>query len=53
MFCRFNFFAALYLAHDMFEDSDEAKWEILPWALGRRWKLTIRQFIRTKNEVCN
>ena len=48
---RNNFFAALYLAHDMEDECDEDKWEILPWALGRRWKLTFPEFIKTKNQV--
>jgi hypothetical protein len=46
-----NFFAALYLSHDMFEDVDDDKWEILPWALGRNWKANLREFIKTKNQV--
>ncbi len=51
VFSRNNFFAALYLAHDMEDECDEDKWEILPWALGRRWKLTFPEFIKTKNQV--
>ena len=35
---RLNFFKALYLAHEMEEENDENRWEILPWALGRRWQ---------------
>jgi len=35
----------------MYEDCDAIKWDILPWALGHRWKTNIQPFIRAKNEV--
>lgn len=47
---RLNFFKALYLAHEMEEENDENRWEILPWALGRRWQGKIVNFIHGKNE---
>ena len=28
----------LVIAHEMEEENDENRWEILPWALGRRWQ---------------
>ena len=48
---RLNFFKALYLAHEMEEEHDENRWEILPWALGRRWQVKIINFIGGKNEL--
>ena len=29
-----NFWKCLYLTHDMEEDQDELKWELLAWVLG-------------------
>jgi hypothetical protein len=40
------FFVSLYLAHEMQEESDIAKWEILPWALGPDWKKRVSMFFR-------
>lgn len=47
----FNYFCALYLAHDMEEECDDYKWEILPWALGKDWAISLKHFIRKKNEM--
>ena len=50
-YSRMNFFQALYLAHEVEEECDENRWEILPWALGRRWQGKIINFINGKNEL--
>lgn len=47
----FNFFCALYLAHDMQEELDEYKWELLPWALGPEWQHRLKEFIKAKNHI--
>lgn len=47
----FNFFCALYLAHDIAEECDDYKWEMLPWALGKEWATSLKHFIRKKNEM--
>lgn len=47
----FNFFCALYLAHDIEEECDDYKWEILPWALGKDWAAVLKCFIKKKNEM--
>ncbi len=47
-FTRENFFIALYLAHHIEEESDEDRWEILPWALGRHWRKQLRCFNEKK-----
>lgn len=48
---RINFFAALFLAHDMEEDDEEIKQEIFPWALGRRWKSTYPSLIARRDDM--
>ena len=53
---RLNFFKALYLAHEMEEENDENRWEILPWALGRRWQGTVFRFLKSSSIsfiICN
>jgi speedy protein len=44
-----NFWLALYLAHDQEEDEDQAKWELLPWALGSDWQSSCRSWIAEKD----
>lgn len=48
---RLNFFIALYLAHDMEEDEEELKYEILYWALGKNWPLRVRRFLNKRNNL--
>ena len=46
-----NFWRCLYLAHDMEEDEERLKWELLPWALGGNWRTTMTDFMRSKDEL--
>lgn len=50
-YTRDNFFRALYLAHEMEEEYEENRWELLPWALGRQWQYRLREFVAAKNEL--
>lgn len=46
-----NFFLALYLAHDVEEEIDDYKWEILPWALGKDWSQNLKNFTRARYQL--
>ncbi|KAJ9596947.1 hypothetical protein L9F63_012017 [Diploptera punctata] len=37
-YTRYNFFVALYLAHDIEEDDEDIKCELYIWALGIHWQ---------------
>lgn len=50
-FTTMKFFQLLYLAIEMEEDDDEVKYDILPWALGKRWRTTYVNFINRKDEL--
>ena len=46
-----NFWKCLYLAHDMEEDEERLKWELLPWALGQNWRNTMTTFLLSKDAL--
>ena len=46
-----NFWLCLYLAHEMEEDEEELKWELIPWALGKDWNRLFAKFILKKDEL--
>jgi len=50
-FNRTNFFIALYLAHDIEEDEDEHKLEIVFWALGHNWRQYLRRFTTMRDKL--
>ncbi|XP_045623503.2 uncharacterized protein [Procambarus clarkii] len=50
-YSRKNFFAALYLAHDMEEDEEELKYEVLPWTLGHAWRKTYTSLLRIRDDI--
>ena len=39
----------LVIAHEMEEENDENRWEILPWALGRRWQGIVFRFMKSSS----
>nr|CAH8833106.1 unnamed protein product [Trichobilharzia regenti] len=48
---RMNFFCCLYLVHDIEEDDEDYKYEILPWALGSFWKNKLSSFLRQREAL--
>ncbi|RXG73468.1 Speedy protein C [Armadillidium vulgare] len=50
-FSRENFFAALYLAHDMEEDHEEIKYEVFPYCLGTKWKTYYTYLLSIRDDL--
>ncbi|CAH8449799.1 unnamed protein product [Heterobilharzia americana] len=48
---RMNFFCCLFLVHDIEEDEEDYKYEILPWALGSLWRNKSSFFSRQKEAL--
>ena len=48
-YTRDNFFIALYLAHEIEEEREEDRWNLLPWALGKTWRGKVHHFVKAKN----
>ena len=40
-----------YLAHDIEEDNEDLKYEILPWVLGPYWRNNISHFLQKKDDI--
>uniref|UniRef100_A0A6I8SE86 Uncharacterized protein n=1 Tax=Xenopus tropicalis TaxID=8364 RepID=A0A6I8SE86_XENTR len=50
-YSRLNFFHVLYLAHDMEEDLNTAKLNILPWAFWKSWRTFTRVFLKARKSL--
>ncbi|KAJ4448301.1 hypothetical protein ANN_10316, partial [Periplaneta americana] len=47
-YTRYNFFVALFLAHDMEEDDEDIKFELYIWALGFNWQQHFKQMMTSR-----
>ncbi|PSN49231.1 hypothetical protein C0J52_08406 [Blattella germanica] len=50
-FTRYNFFVALFLAHDLEEDDEDMKCELYIWALGNHWQQHFRQMLDSREAL--
>ncbi|XP_043196733.1 speedy protein 1-A-like isoform X1 [Amphibalanus amphitrite] len=50
-YTRYNFFVGLYLAHDMEEDEEEYKFEVLPWLYGDGWRRRYPVLLRHRDAL--
>ncbi|KAG8226588.1 hypothetical protein J437_LFUL007280 [Ladona fulva] len=47
----FNFFVALYLAHDMEEDEEDLKYIVSRWAFGTRWEFKQNELLNCRDKL--
>ena len=50
-YTEYNFWTALYIAHDIVDEVTFYKYEILPWALGENWENEKNSFFDNKGYI--